>query len=903
MPIEPTEQQSYTTPPPVVPYPEFLPLDDPNLPWERFEAFCEELISRLPGVKETHRYGRSGSRQKGIDIIANLDNGERWAFQCRQWKKFTKTDATRAIQGTSYEADRFILTLSRQATSGVRDACDDHPTWDVWDVGDISRKVREMAMHPAARLVEAHFGPSWRKAFLGLQGLTSFVPPTEFFRPFLNQSALFNHAWHLVGRSDHIRLAHEFVESQHQNVAVLVGRGGIGKSKILHALAETFHSEHKGMSLWFTAEGVPLTQDGADHLPYEPCVLVVDDAHRRGDLPALLALSRQRRLVTKLLLTCRPQSVDHLRSQLTHGGFDVHEVVYLPDVKELSREEVTELGRQALGPEFSTLAGQLARVTWDCPLVTVVGGQLVAKKAIAPELLERDEEFRHTVLTRFRDILVGEVGDRIDPSLCRSLLDLIAAVQPIRLDNEKTLQGEAEFLSIDRPILLRSLGALQEAGVLLRRGNTLRIVPDVLADHILHEASVTPQRQSTGYADLVFDKFGSLCPGEVLRNLSELDWRLRWSGVPSAELLRGVWQRIEHEFKEASNLGRLTILRILGDVALNQPERMLALVEYAMRNPTTKAEDAEWSGVYEFGHGDVLRQLPTLLRRISYTLNFLPRCCELLWELGRDDDRNLNPQPDHPMRVLADLASYDIDKPLGVNHGVLDAMEQLLEASDCHDHVHSPLDVIDPMLAKTGDSTYSEGHHLVHRSFVLKEGSIKSNRERCFSLVVRCLSSDILRASLRALESLETALREPLGAFGHDISDDDREQWRPEQLEILTHIADLVQHSTEPVTFLRIKQVLWWHRNYSPSSEVRDKADAIVASISESFEFRLTQELMHPFRMDDWTPRRRKWRRRVPTPPSANRTDPTGSCCRIPKSIRRRKNGVQGPYRQNSDHV
>ena len=115
--MNPDETQSYATLPPVVPFPEFLPLDNPNLPWDRFEAFCEELISRLPGVKETHRYGRRGIDQKGIDIFADLDTGERWAFQCKQWQNFAKTDATNAIQNTSYSADRYILMLSRQATS------------------------------------------------------------------------------------------------------------------------------------------------------------------------------------------------------------------------------------------------------------------------------------------------------------------------------------------------------------------------------------------------------------------------------------------------------------------------------------------------------------------------------------------------------------------------------------------------------------------------------------------------------------------------------------------------------------------------------------------------------------------------------------------------------------------
>ena len=403
---------------PVAPYPEFLPLGDPNLSWERFEAFCEEFISRLPGVTETHRYGRQGSRQRGIDIFADLETGERWAFQCRQRKRFTKTDATNAIRGTSYDADRFILVLSCTATSGVRDVCGNNPSWDAWDVGDISRKVRELAMHSGARLVETHFGASWRQAFLGLQGLASLVTPDEFFQPFLNTSALFNHSWQLVGRSQHLHMVHEFIDSEQQKFAILAGRGGSGKSKILHALAETFDSEHHGMSLWFAAEGVTLTQDSADYLPFEPCVVVVDDAHRRADLQTLIALSRQRPHVAKIVLSCRPQGIGYVRSQLTEGGFAGEEVVGLPDVGELSLDEVTELGRQALGAGFENLAEQLASATWDCPLVTVVGGQLLARKAVSPDLLERDEEFRQTVLARFRDILVGAVSG---PSRCGSV--------------------------------------------------------------------------------------------------------------------------------------------------------------------------------------------------------------------------------------------------------------------------------------------------------------------------------------------------------------------------------------------------------------------------------------------------------------------------------------------------
>ena len=340
----------------------------------------------------------------------------------------------------------------------------------------------------------------------------------------------------------------------------------------------------------------------------------------------MLALTRQRPHTTKLILSCRPQGTDYLKSQLTRGGFDVREAVELPDVKELSLEQVTELGRQALGPEFVGLAERLAAVTRDCPLVTVVGGQLLARKAIAPELLERDEEFRDTVLVRFQEILVGEVGDRIDSTLCRSLLDLIAAVQPIRLDNEITLDAGAAFLDVDRPTLLRSLSILEEAGVLLRRGNTLRIVPDVLADHILHIASVTSQGQRTGYADRVFNEFASLCPGEVLRNLFELIG-VCGNPVPGHQICCVASGKVLSEnSKMRHTRGEARSYGILETVAVYQPEKTLELVEYANRNPATKSESPESAQIYEFTHSDVLRRLPALLRHISYTHAFLSRC-------------------------------------------------------------------------------------------------------------------------------------------------------------------------------------------------------------------------------------------------------------------------------------
>ena len=649
------KRRIYKTPPPVTQFPELLPLHDPNLPWSRFEAFCESFVSGLPGVKQCHRYGRQGSRQKGIDIFADFQDGKRWVFQCKQRRRFTKGQAEKAIKKTTYTADSCVLLLSIEVGSPVRDVCDKKPNWDVWDVGDISRKVRELPVDIARRLVYDHFGPEWRNAFLSPTGSAPFVSAKTFFRPLLKRENLFNHTWTLVGRANYLKELHDFLMSDQQCVAILIGRGGIGKTKILHAFASGLDTSGQD-SVQFVLEGVPITAESVDNLPTSVGVIAVDDAHRRDDLATLLALARQRLQRIKLILSSRPQGTDHLLSLLTQSGFDPREILRLDEVKELSRDEVKTLARQVLGRKYAHLTDQLTAATLDSPLVTVIGGQMLIERKVSPQLLELDEDFRNAVLTRFEDILVGQVGNRVTPQLCEPLLALIAASAPVRPNNPSFQQTAAQFLHTDTVALLRAIGILVESGVLLRRGRTLRITPDVLADHILHRACLTPQGQPTGYAFQIFEKFASVCPSEVLRNLAELDWRIHQAGDKAVDLLAEVWQTIEEVFRTATNSGRCRILDILKETAYYQPGRMAALVEFAMRNPAKMREDESISRIYPWNHGDVLGRLPRLLQHISYTLEYLPRCCDLLWELGRDDNREMT-NPGHAIRILGDLAS------------------------------------------------------------------------------------------------------------------------------------------------------------------------------------------------------------------------------------------------------
>jgi hypothetical protein len=837
----------YSFPPPVSPRPELLPLSDPNWTWEGFQAFCLDLVSRLPTTKKAgknHHFGKQGDAQDGIDLIADIRNGEHWGFQCKKEKRFTEAGTQKAIKVTTYKADKFIILLSIDATVAVRKVMRRRKKWDVWDVRDISQRVRQLPLDDARQLLDHHFGPAWRKAFLGVSAANTFPSAEGFFGPFLNGSKLFNHTWALIGRAGYLEALHGFVGSDQQRVAVFLGRGGIGKTKLLHAFSQEFESRHSEYNLYFLADGLPVTQDSLDDLPSAPCVVVVDDAHRRSeDVAALLALAQQRAHPLKVLLSARPQGADHLNSLLNRAGVDERQMARIGTISDLSREETKELARQALGAEHAHLSDRLTAATRDCPLVTVVGGQLLARSAVEPMLLDQHDEFRQAVLTKFEDILIGQIGDLIEPTLCRRLLAVLAAVSPIRPENEQLQGAAATFLGVKASVVAEAVNILEQHGILLRRGYSLRIAPDVLADHVLHKACLTTQGRLTGFAQQVYDQFVPICSTQVLRNLAELDWRVQQATGEQTDLLASIWHNIEDRFREAPHSLRGQILDALKDIAYFQPGRMLDLVQYAMRNPATAPEDERLARFHQFDHAGVLQRLPDLLKLISRTLEYLPCCADLLWELGRDEDRiGFVAGHEAAMSVLIDMARYHLDKPFAVNHAVVAAVRRWLREPDAHDHRNSPLDVLDPLFEKTGHTSYSEGYQIAIRAFKLGPDEVAALRNDALGVVRECAFSANTRVALRALGSLDHAMCGPLPLFDMTISKEDRAQWVPEQLTIIGILCELTRGTNNPLIHLRVLEALHWHTRYG-LDDVKQQAKDASAAVPDTFDLRLTRSL------------------------------------------------------------
>jgi hypothetical protein len=836
---------SQVTRPPLAPRAATLPFSE--LPWERFEQLAHDLLLALPGMRpETaHRYGTQGQAQRGIDLIVQRADDTWWAFSNKRYKKYQPHHVRDHIADTTYRADRYIILISGIASADVRDEVRKHPGWELWDEEDLSQRIRlELTSEFARRLVDHHFGPVWRRDFLGLPAVGAFIPPADYFRTFLDSDRLFHHALPLVGRRQLVDSLTGFADGQgRERVLLLPGRGGIGKTRLLRELTEGLDAAHPDRVVRLLNDGVPLTLDALGDLPPVPTLVVVDDAHRRTDLGPLLAWLRQRP-DGRLLLATRPQGADYLLVELTRAGIDASQIRRVPLVERLTRDEVHELARHVLGPDHEDLADRLARVTRDCPLVTVVGGRLLAGRAVPPELLERDADFRQEVLNRFRDETLGRVSEAVPPELCKRLLEVVAALNPIPPDPGPTHDRLATFLGVQPPDVTRALGELERVGLLVRRGQLVRLTPDVLADHILHSACLTPQGVATRFADQVFEAFAGEHLAQLLRNLAELDWRVRAGGDRDPDLLNRVWGQIREAFRAGGHRERVELLGLLGDSAYFLPDRVLELARFAVRNPASPEAEEVIPGWLSYSHANVLRAVPDLLRRCSVSASCLPVCLDLLWELDRSDDRPTNPNPDHPFRVLIGIAEYGMEKPLWVNAAVLDAACRWLTRPDAFSGRHTPLDVLDQLLAKSGIEHDSDGRRIRMRPFVLDYESVRGLREQVLTILTGCLAARDIRVVLRAVRSLGAVLDGPAPYLGMEITDEVLKPWQDEQLHVLDVLQQLVAGHPPPVVLLAVLREVRFHAHDGRLAPVRERAAALIRSIDQSFDFRLTRLLL-----------------------------------------------------------
>lgn len=782
----------YIAPSPVVvSFDQPFPID--SLTAESFERFSDFFISLLhPGAK-VHRFGGTGSKQDGLDIEAILEDGSNRTYQCKRHKEFGPAKVKAAIAAHTRKADKKVLLLTRIASPQARTIIAAHKEWELWDKEDVSKRIRQLPRVEQTRLVDIFF-PGQRLALLGDTEAGPWMSVEDFFSAFLNKQRAFNHLWELVGREEEMLSLSKFIQEKAIRVVLLTGSGGLGKSRLLYQAITDYQNTKPAVLIKALSPTEELSTKHLENLGYGEKLLVIDDAHDREDLPLLFDYVANPKNCAKAILSLRSYGLQKVKLQAARLSLLDPRVAQV-ELKALKKEDSTKLALQVLkeygGPE--SIAKEISRYTLDCPLATVIAAQIVAKGGIHIDLLNKEEIFRTTLLAKFEEVITGEIADEKDSGTLRTILKLLALLQPFDPDDPELLGliDRVEGISVSESN--RLIKVLVSGGVVFKRGFRYRLAPDLLADYIIEQNCVTKNGKSSGYAEKVFSECPPSMIEDILLNLGRLDWRLSSGNTASSQLLDGLWKKLMPD----GDFGHVH-LQAITSVSYYQPERTLAFAEKSI------------------AEGKFFKELPELIKYAAYNSTHLTRGCECLWELGKSDPREIHQHPQHAIRILKELCTVEPNKPLEFVEQVVEFGLSLLDLPDSWAGPYTPYDFLKGALETEGHTTDSNGLEISFSPYFVKKNAIAPIRTKIINFAIGRLASPRLEIALASAKVLADSLRYPMGLFGASVSDSDRDSWTGEFISTLERIKNTCATKfLDPFVWLELLRSISWHAVYA----------------------------------------------------------------------------------------
>ncbi len=626
----------------------------------------------------------------------------------------------------------------------------------------------------------------------------------------------------LLGRNEVFTSLNAFATDKSQRVGIVSGRGGIGKSKLLHDWAVD-----RGTEVLFLKDEPLWVDDPEKEVPTDCQQIIVDDAHRQASLKRVLQLlhdtSNHRNL--QLILSTRPGSAAHLLQEVCRR-VDRSQVTEFPELKELSRSESRALAEQVLGPDYSNYAPLLADIASNSPLVIVAGGRLLASGRIDPSTLTTNQDFRSTIFNH----LLQEFDLRgpqfpIDPPL--PLLYLIAALGPVDMENPEFQTAAQEMFGKPIDDILSTVDQLALVGVITPRPNPVRIIPDVLADYLLEDHSVTPQNVSKKYADRVYQFFGAHSLKNLMRNFAELDWRRGRSIEITLRLLDSIWADIHSRFRTGDEYVRHTILTEIAGAAIYQPDHVIALVRFAMNNPVV-LEPEDRGSIFRLGQEHVVSAVPHLLEATAHHPDRRRESIDLLWELSHDKGKN-GSGATSAEKVLKHLSAWHRYGDPNLNFAMLLEAVRLIRRPDALSTSFTPFALISQLLEREGEfNEWQDEKTMSFGGFGLNYAAVGPVRQNAIDFLEFAIyQSDEL--AIKAIAQLESTLHNFLNRVGRPSTQHELDWQRSERERCLNILRSRFEQPSSALLRARIYDALRSVTAINCPDYVRSTAQAILA--------------------------------------------------------------------------
>lgn len=812
--------------------PRLLTLPFDALSDEAFEAFCRDLARAMFPRREATRNGSTGFKQFGVDVIVDGE-GERIGIQCKRHETFGPSQVSAAIRAVlpTAHVDKGVIALSRSvATPRARLEVAKNPDWVMWDGEDLSSRVRGLSDDVKLTLVDAYF-PGLREPFLGISAPSPWRQVSEFDTTLAGRLG-YDRNFDLTGRDNELDQLHELL-SQGAPVAFVVGRGGIGKSRLLSELGRT---EPNRVVRY--ASGEALAAPAFELLPVGDPVIVVDDA---GDLDSrvseLVTGIRVARPDATIVMAARPRTFPDLLARLRMTEQDAANVKI--EVGDLDLEHAERLARRALGAEASAdVVERLGRVGYDCPLLIMIGAHLLRNGHVSANSIGSSYELRQELLTHFADVVVRGAGKESR----RIVLDALAALQPANLDQAETLSALLSITGIGEAEILDCVDDLEDLGVGLRRAATVRVVPDMLGEAVLERALVGSGGRDRRFAAALAGGARGTALTNAIRNVSIVDWRRRSAG--ESQLADVLWGALEVATRTAGNTARMSLVAGVEDVAAIYPERALQLAAAVIADP--KPDEPSELGAL-FGHSafttseDCNRSLAKLIRNAAYNSEYLERCMDLLRLIGKDDARPENQNPEHATRLLRELGDYANGAAVAVHLEYVQVVVKWIAETESDSEAAQLVGLLKASLADEITVTRSRGLSIEFSRRPINLDVTEPVRRAVVDAANELAFSGPPPVAMSAIDLLEEALR--TGDRADPVTDEFR--------AVALRLGDLMASGERPPSVrLSAYRALGWYAHYGEGDR-QDLAREMRARLVEDLDLLVTRMVRGGWAIDD----------------------------------------------------
>jgi AAA ATPase domain len=826
-------------------------------PWltdAELEDFTEALLTaqRLLGANVRHvahieRWGVPGDKQDGIDFFGHFNDGVPAAWQVKQLVKLGAAEVRDAVAAMTFDgAEELYLVYGGVAGKQARVEIRGHGEWTLLDRRTLTEMVRLLPAHAQRELIERFWGPEVRRLFLSAPG-DAFVSLGVFKSDRLNPDSLMNDLGPLVGRETELTSLSDAMDRNSdgfRQIVVVTGPGGRGKSRlVVEALAAQQELDPTIPIFCLSAQH---TFDAAamNELRGVPSIVFIDDAHNDPSALAPLLAAVRSQPDIQVILATRPSALAAVEERILLAPFgpDQRTTVEVAELELAQARALVKGLTEDLNLRFD-LRNYLADQATHSPHVAVILTNLIRTRQLN-DAIAVDGNLRNIVLARYQELLVPGDIEGFDAKTTRRVIATYASLQPIQQDDEALKARIAAFCDLTVIELAQLVRILTDRGVLVAQNDKLRVVPEVLADHVTEIVAVF-EKYDTGFVAGLWNEFGADHHHRLALSLGELDWRLTRSGGP--DVMARVWDDIRDRLKIPYCSRLCDELDQLEQLAATQPAELVAALDElrqrldqedaagtpVLEDPDDRPYQALWR-LRPRDRNDVRAKMPKLYARAAANdPDVLEQVLDALWALRKNDPRPTNSNPDHAERMVADhLANLATLPNRSFPERIVARAALWLEQPAEDDSVATPLFVLKPLLAKNElETVQSSFRKLEFRPHLISAKAMRPVRDQIRALLLQQGVSTALRLAGAAVHLLGEAFQAVHGYFGQAIGTDAILQWEADDLASVATLAQIADQTQSAVIRRQVREVVSWNAEHATSLRLQHAAMTLAGRL------------------------------------------------------------------------